>query len=135
MAARYRWRTAARWRTPSTLLELGLFSKGRHDCGDHEWYRDHDDGTGWHADRPADTQPETTIPVLSLGATRRFLIRPKAGGPSTAFTVAGGDLVVMGGRCQRDHEHMVPKQRSSAAGRMSLNFSGPVPGDGRTPRA
>ena len=87
------------------------------------WYRDNNDGTGWHADRPADRRPEATIPVLSLGATRRFLIRPAGGGPSTPFTVSGGDLIVMGGRCQKDWQHMVPKQRTNAAGRMSLNFS------------
>lgn len=87
------------------------------------WYRDHNDGTGWHADRPANRKPEAVIPVLSLGATRRFLIRPIGGGSSTAFTVSGGDLIVMGGRCQKDWQHMVPKQKTDAAGRMSLNFS------------
>jgi alkylated DNA repair dioxygenase AlkB len=87
------------------------------------WYRDNNDGTGWHADRPADRLPEATIPVLSLGATRRFLIRPAGGGRSTGFTVSGGDLIVMGGRCQQDWQHMVPKQKTAAAGRMSLNFS------------
>lgn len=89
------------------------------------WYRDHNDGTGWHADRPANTRTEATIPVLSLGATRRFLIRPIGGGASTPFTVGGGDLIVMGGRCQQDWQHMVPKQKTGAAGRMSLNFSAP----------
>lgn len=87
------------------------------------WYRDHDDSTGWHADRPANRRPEATIPVLSLGATRRFLIRPAGGGASTSFTVGGGDLIVMGGRCQKDWQHCVPKQKTAAAGRMSLNFS------------
>src|ERR1700761_5433608 len=38
------------------------------------WYRDNDDGTGWHADRPANKLDEAVIPVLRLGATRRFLI-------------------------------------------------------------
>ena len=44
------------------------------------WYRDNNDGTGWHADRPQNKLDEAVIPVLSLGATRRFLIRPEAGG-------------------------------------------------------
>src|ERR1700754_2738266 len=40
------------------------------------FYRDNNDSAGWHADRPAN-RPETAIvPVLSLGAKRRFLIRP-----------------------------------------------------------
>lgn len=87
------------------------------------WYRDHRDGTGWHADRPADQQTEAVIPVLSLGATRRFLIRPETGGPSTTIVTHGGDLVVMGGRCQRDYRHSVPKQAQAAGARLSLNFS------------
>jgi alkylated DNA repair dioxygenase AlkB len=87
------------------------------------WYRDHDDGTGWHADRPANTQDEAVIPVLSLGASRRFLIRPETGGRSTTILTRGGDLVVMGGRAQRDYRHSVPKQKTPAGARLSLNFS------------
>jgi alkylated DNA repair dioxygenase AlkB len=87
------------------------------------WYRDHRDGTGWHADRPAHQAPTAIVPVLSLGAPRRFLVRPSGGGPSTVFTPAGGDLIVMRGRCQRDWQHCVPKQKTPLGPRMSLNFS------------
>jgi alkylated DNA repair dioxygenase AlkB len=91
------------------------------------WYRDSQDGTGWHADRPANKQAEAVIPVLSLGATRRFLIRREGGGPSTAVVAHGGDLIVMGGRCQKDYQHSVPKQRQAAGARLSLNFSVAIP--------
>jgi alkylated DNA repair dioxygenase AlkB len=87
------------------------------------WYRDNNDGTGWHADRPANLLNEAIIPVLSLGATRRFLIRPEGGGLSTTIVAHGGDLVVMGGRCQKDYQHSVPKQKQPAGARLSLNFS------------
>jgi alkylated DNA repair dioxygenase AlkB len=87
------------------------------------WYRDNRDGTGWHADRLAKQQDEAIIPVLSLGTTRRFLIRPLRGGASTTIVTHGGDLVVMGGRCQRDYQHSVPKQKHPAGARISLNFS------------
>jgi len=87
------------------------------------WYRDHRDGTGWHADRPAHQAPTAIVPVLSLGAPRRFLVRPHGGGPSTVFTPAGGDLIIMRGRCQRDWQHCMPKQKNPAGARMSLNFS------------
>jgi alkylated DNA repair dioxygenase AlkB len=87
------------------------------------WYRDHNDGTGWHADKLAKTQSEATVAVLSLGAARKFLIRPVAGGPSTTIIAGGGDLVVMGGRCQKDYQHSVPKQKASTGARVSLNFS------------
>jgi len=90
-------------------------------------YRDNSDGTGWHADRPDNKLPEAVIPVLSLGAPRRFLIRPVAGGKSTVFTPASGDLIVMGGTCQRGWEHCVPKQKTSAGPRASLNFSAREP--------
>jgi alkylated DNA repair dioxygenase AlkB len=93
------------------------------------WYRDNSDGTGWHADRPQNKLAEAVIPVLSLGADRRFLIRPVGGGPSTAIQTHGGDLVVMGGRCQKDYEHMVPKQRQATGPRLSLNFSVSVPAE------
>ncbi len=93
------------------------------------WYRDNNDGTGWHADRPQNKLDEAVIPVLSLGATRRFLIRPEAGGPSTTIVTHGGDLVVMGGRCQKDYRHSVPKQKQAAGARLSLNFSIDIPAD------
>ncbi len=85
-------------------------------------YRDHNDGTSWHADRPVNSRPQAIVPVLSLGAARRFLIRPESGGRSTTFTPNGGDLVVMGGRCQIDWRHSVPKQKTPAGPRISLNF-------------
>ena len=91
------------------------------------WYRDNNDGTGWHPDRPQNQLDEAVIPVLSLGATRRFLIRPAGGGASRTITAHGGDLVVMGGRCQRDYEHSVPKQKQPAGARLSLNFSTAIP--------
>jgi alkylated DNA repair dioxygenase AlkB len=86
-------------------------------------YRDHHDSTGWHGDWPTCKRDECVVPVLSLGATRRFLIRPREGGRSITISCAGGDLVVMGGRCQRDWRHCVPKQTTAAGVRVSVNFS------------
>ena len=80
------------------------------------------DSTGWHADKPPSRFPTSVVPVLSLGATRRFLIRPRDGGRSQVFVVAAGDLVVMGGRCQRDWVHAVPKETSPSGVRISVNF-------------
>jgi alkylated DNA repair dioxygenase AlkB len=61
--------------------------------------------------------------MLSLGAPRRFLVRRADAGPSTVFTPAGADLIIMKGCCQRDWQHFVPKQKALAGARMSLNFS------------
>jgi alkylated DNA repair dioxygenase AlkB len=86
-------------------------------------YRNHRDSTSWHGDPIGKLQETSTVPVLSLGATRRFLIKPAEGGKSLSLTVASGDLVVMGGRSQRDWRHSVPKQATAAGPRVSVNFA------------
>ena len=85
-------------------------------------YRDGQDSTGWHRDRFSCRRPECIVPVLTLGATRRFLIKPRAGGPSVAFKPRSGDLIVMGGRSQEDWVHSVPKDPGNAEPRISINF-------------
>lgn len=85
-------------------------------------YRDGRDSTAWHRDRFACRLPECTVPVLTLGATRKFLLRRRDGGPSHTFQPASGTLVVMGGRCQEDWVHSVPKQPAVAGVRVSINF-------------
>jgi alkylated DNA repair dioxygenase AlkB len=86
-------------------------------------YRDHRDSTGWHGDAGSCRKRECVVPVLTLGAQRRFLIRPVEGGSSTVLQPVSGDLVVMGGRCQTDWRHCVPKQTGAAGPRISVNFS------------
>ena len=86
-------------------------------------YRDHRDSTGWHGDGASTRRRECVVPVLSLGAARQFLVRPVAGGPSTRVRPVSGDLVVMGGRCQTDWRHCVPKQRTPTGPRISVNFA------------
>jgi len=85
-------------------------------------YRDHRDSTGWHGDAASCRRPVCTVPVLTLGAPRRFLLRSVDGGPSTALVPVSGDLVVMGGRCQLDWRHSVPKQSVPSGPRISVNF-------------
>ncbi|MDE0494613.1 MAG: alpha-ketoglutarate-dependent dioxygenase AlkB [Acidimicrobiaceae bacterium] len=48
-------------------------------------------------------------------------LRPVGGGRSRSFTLASGDLLVMGGSCQQDWEHSIPKV-ASAPPRMSVTF-------------
>ena len=85
-------------------------------------YRDGHDSTAWHGDRISCRRDDCTVPVLTLGATRRFLIKPRTGGASRAFWPESGDLVVMGGRCQRDWMHSVPKAPETRDARISANF-------------
>jgi alkylated DNA repair dioxygenase AlkB len=87
------------------------------------YYRNHQDSTGWHGDWPTCKRPDCIAPALSLGASRRFLIKPRSGGRSIGLTPGSGDLIVMGGRAQRDWLHCVPKQTRPAGPRVSVNFS------------
>lgn len=85
------------------------------------WYRTGVDSVAWHGDRIARDLPHSIVATISLGGSRRFLIRPKGGGESMGFDLGRGDLVVMGGACQRLWEHTVPKS-ASAPPRIALMF-------------
>ena len=89
-------------------------------------YRDGRDSTGWHRDRFSCRQPSCIVPVLTLGATRRFLVKPRQGGSAVGFSPRSGDLVVMGGRCQQDFVHGVPKVDGLFEARISVNFQSSV---------
>ena len=91
------------------------------------YYRHGDDSVAWHGDRVRHTHVAPIVAIVSLGAPRRFRLRPLAGGPSTRLTVAGGDLLVMGGRCQHDWQHTVPKW-PGAGPRVSVTFRHDEPG-------
>lgn len=84
-------------------------------------YRDGRDSVAWHGDRFERERPATIVVVLSLGSPRRFLLRPVGGGPSRAFELASGDLLVMGGTCQHTWQHCVPKV-ARAGPRLSATF-------------
>ena len=73
------------------------------------YYRDGRDSVAPHRDRELRHLDDTLIAIVTLGAQRPFLIRPKGGGKSRDISPASGDLLVMGGRTQVNWEHGVPK--------------------------
>ncbi len=84
-------------------------------------YRDGRDSVAFHGDRVARTLPNALVATVSLGAPRRFLMRPHGGGSSNAWNLGWGDLFVMGGDCQRTWQHAVPKV-AHADPRISVMF-------------
>ncbi len=84
-------------------------------------YRDGKDSVAWHGDRIARNRPEATVAILSLGEPRPFRIRPKGGGSSIGWASGRGDLIVMGGSCQRTHDHSIPKV-AKAGPRIAVMF-------------
>lgn len=84
-------------------------------------YRDGRDSVAWHGDQVARDLPEALVATVSLGEPRLFALRPKGGGKAIRYHLGHGDLVVMGGTCQRTWDHAVPKV-ARAGPRVSVMF-------------
>ena len=86
------------------------------------YYRDGRDSVAWHGDTIGRSRTEDTMVAIdSVGDPRRLVLRPRGGGASVPITMGHGDLVVMGGSCQRTWEHAVPKV-AHAGPRISVQF-------------
>jgi alkylated DNA repair dioxygenase AlkB len=87
------------------------------------YYRDGRDSVAWHGDRigRGDAQ-DTMVAIVSLGEPRPLLLRPRGGGATLRQPLGHGDLIVMGGSCQRTWDHAVPKTRADVGGRISVQF-------------
>jgi alkylated DNA repair dioxygenase AlkB len=85
-------------------------------------YRDGHDSVAWHGDRHRHYVVEPVVAILSVGAPRPLRLRPRGGGGSIGWELGEGDLFVMGGRCQHDWEHSVPKLRHANGPRMSITY-------------
>jgi alkylated DNA repair dioxygenase AlkB len=96
-------------------------------------YRDGNDSVAWHGDTIGRSSTEDTmVAIVSLGATRTFALRPRGGGGSPEppgrrhktlrLQHRHGDLLVMGGSCQRTWEHSVPKTSRPTGPRISIQF-------------
>jgi alkylated DNA repair dioxygenase AlkB len=84
-------------------------------------YRDGRDSVTWHGDRVLRDRATATVVILSLGHERTLRLKPAEGGTSRGYRLARGDLLVMGGSCQRTWRHAVPKV-ASAGPRISVTF-------------
>jgi alkylated DNA repair dioxygenase AlkB len=89
------------------------------------YYRDGRDSVAWHGDTIGrGATDDTMVAIVSVGDPRRLALRPRDrsdGAASLAFEMGHGDLLVMGGSCQRTWEHAVPKV-ASAGPRISVQF-------------
>ncbi len=86
-------------------------------------YRDGRDSVAWHGDTIGRGQTEDTmVAIISLGAPRSLMLRPRGGGPAHRYPLGHGDLIVMGGSCQRTWEHCIPKTARGVGPRISIQF-------------
>jgi alkylated DNA repair dioxygenase AlkB len=110
---------------PALLEEMRVSLSARYgvqfDSVGFNLYRDGRDSVAWHRDRIRLDVRQPIIALVSLGERRKLLLRPRGGGASRAFLLGRGDLLVAGGRTNRDWEHTVPKL-AQAGPRISLAF-------------
>jgi alkylated DNA repair dioxygenase AlkB len=86
-------------------------------------YRDGKDSVAWHGDTIGRGRAEDTmVAIVSLGAPRSLLLRPRGGGATIKNNLGHGDLIVMGGSCQRTWEHAIPKTARAVGPRISVQF-------------
>ncbi|HEY1572894.1 MAG TPA: alpha-ketoglutarate-dependent dioxygenase AlkB [Pseudonocardiaceae bacterium] len=90
-------------------------------------YRDGRDSVAWHGDRIGRGSTEDTmVAIVSVGAPRTLMLRPRPGsavaGSTHRYALGHGDLIVMGGSCQRTWEHAIPKTAKQVGPRVSIQF-------------
>jgi alkylated DNA repair dioxygenase AlkB len=87
------------------------------------YYRDGRDSVAWHGDRIGrGAREDTMVAILSVGAPRDLALRPRGGGETIRRPLGHGDLIVMGGSCQRTWEHAIPKSTRATGPRISIQF-------------
>ena len=112
---------------PSALREVAAALSQRYDVGfDRIWvnlYRDGRDSVAWHGDRVGRGSTEDTmVAIVSVGEPRALCLRPAGGGSVRRYALGHGDLIVMGGSCQRTWDHCIPKTAKSVGPRISIQF-------------
>jgi alkylated DNA repair dioxygenase AlkB len=85
-------------------------------------YRDGKDSVAFHGDTTARNMLRALVATVSLGQPRRFLLKPAEGGSSITYQLGLGDLIVMGGTCQRTWRHGIPKTAHVAGPRIAIMF-------------
>ncbi|GAA3102259.1 alkylated DNA repair dioxygenase AlkB [Kribbella aluminosa] len=116
------------------------------------FYRDGKDSVAWHGDRIGrGNHEDTMVAILSVGEPRVLALRPRPGnasdrthgggnegthgggnedtrgggqvvGSTVRYPLGHGDLIVMGGSCQRTWEHAIPKAAGHVGPRISIQF-------------
>ncbi|MGI5467409.1 alpha-ketoglutarate-dependent dioxygenase AlkB [Streptomyces sp. CA-132043] len=88
------------------------------------YYRSGEDSVAWHGDRIGRGRTQDTmVAILSVGEPRALVLRPRdGGGPTVRRSLGHGDLIVMGGSCQRTWDHAIPKTARPVGPRISIQF-------------
>jgi len=87
------------------LRRLRRFRKYNHIIG--TLYKEGADYIGFHSDKIRSWVPESSVAILSFGATREFQLMD-ADGKVTSFSFRSGDLFVLGWKDNQKYKHSIP---------------------------
>lgn len=114
---------------PWPELLLPLRERLRRQCGSDfnsvlaNLYRDGRDCMGWHSDDEPELGRAPVIASVSLGATRRFVLKHRNDARNTlAIELPNGSLLVMAGATQRHYRHALPRTAKVVGERINLTF-------------
>jgi alkylated DNA repair dioxygenase AlkB len=87
-------------------------------------YRTGGDSMGFHADDEPELGDDPVLATVSLGATRRLVVKPRRQRERERrlLDLGHGSLLIMGGTCQRHYSHGIPRQPEVRGERISLTF-------------
>jgi alkylated DNA repair dioxygenase AlkB len=86
-------------------------------------YRDGRDSMGWHSDDEPELGAQPVIASLSLGATRRFVLKHRSDPPRKfALELPHGSLLLMRGATQANYRHALPRTSRQIGPRINLTF-------------
>ena len=87
-------------------------------------YRNERDSVAWHSDDEPELGKNPIIASVSLGATRRFVLRHKREKrfPKIELALSHGSLLLMRGPTQHYWVHAIPKSKNPIGPRLNLTF-------------
>lgn len=86
-------------------------------------YRGGQDAMGWHSDDETTLGKQPVIASISLGQTRRFLLRHKQQKSlQHEFLLGHGDLLIMAGDTQQYWQHSVAKTAKAVGPRINITY-------------
>jgi alkylated DNA repair dioxygenase AlkB len=88
------------------------------------YYRDHRDCMGFHADDEPELGPEPVIASLSLGAERQFVFKHKFRNnlENVRLCLPSSSVLLMSGATQKNWKHGAPRQSRPCGPRVNLTF-------------
>jgi len=115
---------------PWTLVLLEIKKRVEAKCGASfnsvllNFYRDHNDSMGLHSDDEKELGAQPVIASVSLGATRRFVLKHRflKALPQKTFLLEAGDLLILRNDCQKLWKHGIPKEKTACGPRINLTF-------------